>query len=263
MAGLDLPAGLRGAYLTLANHDRSGNESFDRLSSLVWLRLLTDKTAPLIAGWDPRASTEFMPPWLAPWTAELLDGVCGRMNEVLGCGDLLSTDWHELPTPTLNKVVEEMRRWAPAPEWAPDYIGEISQRVRTSAAKSNRGEFYTPYSLSLMMARMTGVEAGARVLDPCCGSGRMLLAALEVNRDLHPEGPLCEVYGVDISPAAVRMCQLNLALAGIAPAFRVECMDFLLAIPFEEASPLQQAMQLELYRYEAGELVGWRQRDVA
>ena len=57
---------------------------------------------------------------------------------------------------------------------------------------------------------------------------------------------------------AVRLCRLNLALAGIAPAFRVECADFLRMTPPEELNPVQRTMQLALFEHEAGEFVGWR-----
>lgn len=58
---------------------------------------------------------------------------------------------------------------------------------------------------------------GESILDPCCGSGGMLLAALEAVRKEHgPEAGL-EVHGVDIDAAAVRLAKLNLTLAGFSP----------------------------------------------
>src|SRR5207302_7001563 len=101
-------------------------------------------------------------------------------------------------------------------------LGEISQRVRSDAAKGPRGEFYTPYNVSLMMAQMTGIQPGMTVLDPACGSGRMLLAALEACRAEHGVDAVPEVFGIDISPDACRLTRMNLVLAGIAPGERVE-----------------------------------------
>jgi hypothetical protein len=257
--GVDLPTGLRGAYEQLSmNGDRN---ALERLTSLVWLRLVADPDAPPIAGHHPGTIVEPKIEWPLPADGRLLDAGSAVLNQMLG-EELLSTDWRQLRPAVLERVVAEVCRWQPHEQFGPDYLGEISQRVRSDAAKSARGEYYTPYNVSLMMAMMTGVGPGDRVLDPACGSGRMLLAALEVCRRNHP-GELPEVFGIDISPDAVRLCRLNLALAGIHPAHRVELANFLTMSPPEQLSPIQQAMQIALFQYEAGETVGWRQRDVA
>jgi ribosomal protein L11 methylase PrmA len=48
-----------------------------------------------------------------------------------------------------------------------------------------------------------------RILDPACGSGRMLLAAHRVNGTGH------EYYGIDIDPTCAKVTALNLFLNGI------------------------------------------------
>lgn len=249
---VDLPPGLRGAWETLS-YASDRHKAFERLTTLVWLRLVADPDAPTVAGFDPRTIVEPKVEWPLPAEARLLNAGAVIFNHMLG-DQLLSIDWDELSQPTLERAVSEVIRWQPSSMPGPDYIGEISQRVRRNEAL---GEYYTPYEISLLMAAMTGVEPGFRVLDPCCGSGRMLLAAIEVCRNAH-DGKIPEVAGIDISPDAVRMCRMNLALAGVHPAQRVECKDFLLSIPFEQCTPIQKAMQLELYKYEAGEMVAWR-----
>jgi hypothetical protein len=47
-----------------------------------------------------------------------------------------------------------------------------------------------------------------RVHDPCCGSGRMLLAAAQINRHW-------EFVGQDVDLRCVRMCALNLAFRNL------------------------------------------------
>jgi tRNA G10 N-methylase Trm11 len=250
VARVDLPTGLKGAFLTLS---MGGERSvLERLTSLVWVRLATDPSMPSIGGHDPRSIFEDNIEWEEVQTAGHLDALGARVNEILD-DPLLSTDWHELSEQQFAKVVAEVARWTPDSIWNDDPLGELSQRVRTDAAKSARGEYYTPYPICLMMTRMTaapdGIAPGARVLDPACGSGRFLLAALEVCREQHGQVP--EVFGIDISPDAVRLCKLNLTLAGIYPKHRVECADFLRMTPPEQLTPTQRVMQLELFKYAA------------
>jgi ribosomal protein L11 methylase PrmA len=98
------------------------------------------------------------------------------------------------------------------------------------------------------------VDRPLRILDPSCGSGRMLLAANKVN------GPMQEYYGVDIDETCVKMAAINLFLNGVFHG-EVMCADALLPgdfrvsyrtsfLPFgifrvkeKEQSPLWHLMQ--------------------
>jgi hypothetical protein len=254
---VQLPTGLAGAYRELSYR---GLEAHDRLTSLVWLRLLTDPAAPTVAGHDPRTILDQPIVWPIPANGELLDLFSGRLNWNMG-HDLLSVDWQELPAAVVERVVHEVGRWRPEPHIG-DQLGYVSQQTRSESTKSAAGAFYTPYSVSLLMAKMTEPGPGESVLDPCCGSGSMLLAALEACREKHGPDQVPELYGIDIDPVAVRLCRLNLALAGVHPGYRIECRNALL-LPPEQLSPLQREMQLAMFEYEAGEIVGWRQRGTA
>lgn len=247
MPQVDLPTGLRGAYEALSyGHD--SRLAHDRLTTLVWLRLAADPSAPLVAGFNPRTMVTPKIEWPLPRDARLLDAGGTVLNMALGYDDLLSTDWHELPQPTLEKALDELERWDPHGFHMCDWLGDTSQRIRGD--KNGLGEFYTPYHISLCMAMITDPAPGESVIDPCCGAGGMLLAALESCRNRHDGIP--EVFGIDINPIAVRLCRMNLALAGVHPAQRVECRNALEAIPAEERTPIQDAMvkQLELFEYE-------------
>lgn len=69
------------------------------------------------------------------------------------------------------------------------------------------GQFFTPQPLCDMIAQMQIKEVtdGKSVCDPTSGSGRMLLAAAKINRNLW-------FYGSDIDLLCVKMTVLNLAL---------------------------------------------------
>lgn len=89
-----------------------------------------------------------------------------------------------------------------------DILGDLFQGAITYG---EAGQFLTPPSVCELMARMMLCDAqiadGERrsVLDCCCGSGRMLLAAAELR-------PGWEYVGQDVDLRCVRMTAINLAL---------------------------------------------------
>jgi hypothetical protein len=77
------------------------------------------------------------------------------------------------------------------------------------------GQYFTPEHLCRLMARLTVSEDASeqsekrrRVCDPCCGAGRLLLAAAEIDRHW-------EFVGQDIDLRCVRMTAINLALRNL------------------------------------------------
>ena len=95
----------------------------------------------------------------------------------------------------LVRVMEETRD---------DILGDLFQGAITFG---ENGQFLTPDSICELMAQLSGAE-GKTVCDPCCGSGRMLLAAARLNRDR-------EFIGQDVDLRCVRMTAINLALRGL------------------------------------------------
>lgn len=96
-------------------------------------------------------------------------------------------------------VMEETRQ---------DVLGDLFQGAITYG---EAGQFLTPDSITQLMADMSLVDmpedtqAPRRVLDPCCGSGRMLLSVAE-------RQPHWEFVGQDVDLRCVRMTAINLAL---------------------------------------------------
>lgn len=78
------------------------------------------------------------------------------------------------------------------------------------------GEYYTPWNIAYMMARMLNPQPDQTVCDPTCGSGIMLMAARCIIHQNH--GWLASsrygrnLYGSDISNNAVRMTKINMYL---------------------------------------------------
>ncbi len=101
---------------------------------------------------------------------------------------------------TLVNAMEETRQ---------DILGDLFQGAITYG---EAGQFLTPEPICQMMAKMTiGEDEGndkKSVCDPCCGSGRMLLAVADLR-------PHWEFVGQDIDLRCVRMTAINLALRNL------------------------------------------------
>jgi len=97
-----------------------------------------------------------------------------------------------------------------------DVLGEFFEQ---HISNGRNGQFFTPFPICTFMASMThtdvthdeteGIKRPLRILDPACGSGRMLLAARTIN------GPGEEYYGIDIDRTCVKITALNLFLNGV------------------------------------------------
>ena len=85
-----------------------------------------------------------------------------------------------------------------------DCLGEFFQN---HISRGKNGQFFTPENVCTMIAAMTinTDDTAKTILDPCCGSGRMLLSAAKVSRNNY-------FYGADIDSRCVKMAAINLAL---------------------------------------------------
>ncbi len=106
-----------------------------------------------------------------------------------------------------------------------DVLGELFMRLDVNSARS--GQYFTPWSIAEMMARMqfdrhvfeqTAAEKGVvSVCDPAVGSGVMLLAFAKVVHDeLGRRGTnKLRLYGTDIDLRCVHMCRIQLRMNGL------------------------------------------------
>jgi len=121
---------------------------------------------------------------------------------------------HEFPNAFAQLVVEMEERVNSS--LGNDVLGDFFQE---HISNGRNGQFFTPYPICEFMASITHTdrvndaeaskERPLRILEPACGSGRMLLAAHKVNGSGH------EYYGIDIDRTCVKMAALNLFLNGV------------------------------------------------
>lgn len=85
-----------------------------------------------------------------------------------------------------------------------DILGQVYMDWNIS--NKYRGQFFTPKHVASMMAKMLNPKG--RILDPCCGSGVMLIEAIKtMDKETLEQSLIC---GQDIDITCVKMCALNL-----------------------------------------------------
>lgn len=100
-----------------------------------------------------------------------------------------------------------------------DVIGNVYiyliERFASSAGKK-AGEFYTPHNVSKLVVRLCQIKDGARICDPACGSGGLLIEAAR----LIGNGS-CSIYGMEVNGGTWALCRMNMLLNDVSSA-RIE-----------------------------------------
>ncbi|HEX2062721.1 MAG TPA: N-6 DNA methylase, partial [Thermoanaerobaculia bacterium] len=150
-----------------------------------------------------------------------------------------------LPNELLRRVLEEVfekfdfridETDAAGTHVDPEMLGKVFESLMAADERAASGSFYTPKEIvDVLTERAIVAWLGdspsidrlqrITVLDPACGSGAFLLSALgvieklwrryadEIPRDLRRRIIANSLFGVDLKPEAVRLCELRLWLA--------------------------------------------------
>jgi type I restriction enzyme M protein len=112
-------------------------------------------------------------------------------------------------------------------------IGKFADVTRRNKA----GEFYTPRSVVRMMVEILDPKEGESIYDPACGTGGMLLGAIEhVTREGgDPRTFFGKIYGQEKNLTTSSIARMNLVLHGIED-FRIAREDTLRNPAFADAS---------------------------
>ncbi|MCW5908148.1 MAG: N-6 DNA methylase [Chitinophagales bacterium] len=100
-----------------------------------------------------------------------------------------------------------------------DLLGTVYQSIRTTSEKSASGAYFTPTQV------LGGISIlpHEKVIDPCCGSGRMLLNSIS------PQHSPNLLYARDTDEIALKICRVNFALFFKSTAINphIEKRDFI------------------------------------
>lgn len=101
-----------------------------------------------------------------------------------------------------------------------DILKGVYQGLIDLETKHTLGEYYTPDWLCNRVANYFEFERNAYILDPSCGSGSFLMAAIQRLIELYPditaEELAQQVVGIDIHPLSVQIAKTTV-LAALAP----------------------------------------------
>ena len=99
-----------------------------------------------------------------------------------------------------------------------DLIGELSEGFHDPLGElymqkishGHMGQYFTPEHVCDLMAQLGSIAAESEksVLDPACGSGRMLLSAAKINRNIR-------LYGADLDGVCCKMALMNMLLQSL------------------------------------------------
>jgi len=84
-----------------------------------------------------------------------------------------------------------------------------------SAEGKRGGEFYTPRSIVRLLVEILEPFENARVFDPACGSGGMLILSSEYLRNHGKDPAKISLFGQESNATTLRLCKMNLAIRGI------------------------------------------------
>ena len=110
------------------------------------------------------------------------------------------------------------------------YIYLVDRFASDSGKKA--GEFYTPQKVSELTARLCDPKPGARIFDPACGSGGLLIEAAQLVKDKN-----YSVCGMEVNGNTWALCRMNMFLHKIDSA-RIEWCNTLTAPSFVQKDRL-------------------------
>ena len=152
-------------------------------------------------------------------------------------GDLFSwynSAWSEPMETLVRALATSLDQYNPGslledPAESRDLLKQLYQKLFPRSVRHALGEYYTPDWLSEHLLDQIGFDGNPdkRLLDPACGSGTFLVAAIgrirrwyEANRELrdYDEAALCRkilsnVAGFDLNPLAVMAARTNVLIA--------------------------------------------------
>ena len=178
---------------------------------------------------DFRALAKATPSALRSFCGKLEDGDVFRQLGILNLleGDFFSWysdkgQWTQPLADSIKEVLLILARYEEAQnifrsDEVPDLFRELYQATVPRAVRSSFGEFYTPYWLAEHVLDAASSDPNSRIIDPCCGSGTFVIAAIaRIRRDSTSAAPaamlkriLSKVVAIDLNPLSVLTTRIH------------------------------------------------------
>jgi type I restriction enzyme M protein len=130
--------------------------------------------------------------------------------------DAVWTDKSKLSDERLKDLVEHMSKIKVGNEnYSSDVMGDAYEYLIKKFAdlsKKNAGEFYTPRAIVKLLVMLLAPKAGETVYDPACGTGGMLIEAIDYIQD--DKQTYGRIFGQEKNLANSAIARMNLFLHG-------------------------------------------------
>ena len=107
-----------------------------------------------------------------------------------------------------------------------DIIGDAYEIFMGDAIKGQSGQFFTPQNAAEALVKMVAPSPKSRIIDPACGSGGFLVAALKYWSKQNNKITDNSLYGVDKDNYLTRLAKVHLACMG-QKTKTIRCADSL------------------------------------
>jgi type I restriction enzyme M protein len=172
----------------------------------------------------------------------------GRANPKQLAGVFERTDFNDkmaLPSDDLARIIDHFHELGPldSAHVSTDLLGQAYEWLIAkfaAAAGKGGGEFYTPAEVGQLIAALLEPGEGARICDPTCGSGGLLLQCLaraEAN-GVNPRSLF--LYGQELNPETWAIARMNMLLHGAGGAAEIKLGDTLATPAFTEGDALKK-----------------------
>lgn len=134
-------------------------------------------------------------------------------------GDAAWTNKERLPDATLKNLLEHFSQHTLSlPNVPEDELGngyEFLIKKFADDSGHTAQEFYTNRTVVHLMVQMLEPKAGERIYDPTCGTGGMLISALDEVKRKGGEYRTLKLYGQERNHMTASIARMNLALHGV------------------------------------------------
>lgn len=116
-----------------------------------------------------------------------------------------------------SSLIDEINKLIYSQDESDDVIGRVYEyflRKFCIAAKSEKGEFYTPANIVELMTLLIQPYNGS-VYDPCCGSGGMFVQSAEFIKNHKGNKKDITIYGQESNDKTYKLARMNLAIRGL------------------------------------------------
>ena len=208
---------------------------------------------------------------LRAFCASLEDGEIFRQIGILNLleGDFFSwyadqKQWNDDIAGGVQSVVQMLAKYEDvrsvfSERSAVDLFRALYEATVPQTVRAGFGEFYTPYWLAQHVVSKAGLRANDSVLDPCCGSGTFIIAAISAIRQENRKTPITakeifgRVVGIDLNPLAVLTARVHYFIC-IADLLEAEDVgQFVIPVFLGDASNIPAVTKedgVEFFHYE-------------